>query len=51
MFRSKIYCKLDVEVQAENVGKRLEAKLKAMRSKFHLANDILREIYVKKSFQ
>ena len=47
----KVYCKLDFKVQAVNVGKRLEAKVTAMRSKFHLPNDILEEIYFIKSFQ
>ena len=47
----KIYCKLDLEVQAVNAGKMLEAKVTAMRPKFHLQNDILEEIYFIKSFQ
>ena len=34
-----------------NVGKRLQAKVTAMRSKFHLKSDIFEEIYFKKSFQ
>ena len=46
-----IYCKLDLEVPAVNVGKRLEAKVTAMRSKCHLTNDIIEEIYFIKSFQ
>ena len=47
----KIYCKLDFEVEAVNVGKRMEAKVTAMRSKFHLTSDIFGKIYFIKSFQ
>ena len=36
----KIYCKLDLQVQAEDVGKRLEAKMKAMRAQNFLSQTI-----------
>ena len=49
MLRNKIYCKLTLEVQAVNVGKRLEARVTAMRSKLHLTSDIFEEIYFIKS--
>ena len=34
-----------------NLGKRLEAKVTALRSKFHLTSDIFKEICFIKSFQ
>ena len=37
---------LDLEVQAVNVGKRLEAKVTAMRFKFHLTSDLFEDIYI-----
>ena len=42
---------LDLEVQAVNVGKRLEVKVTAMKSEFHFTSDILEEMHFIKSFK